>query len=499
MSSSAKPIFGADRIIVSLAMVLGAVVLGTRLGWQDYWWDEHVTLMFTRSGWRELLIDYWALDTHRPVYYALQKGWNELFGESVAAVRALPVFLTLLTVPVFFVIARQIRQGRLAALVVLLLVSTPAFVYQGREIRMYCLLNLSLSVALMFLVILARRAQAGQSGISRKTVLLWSGFATAMAFAFYAQTIAAFVAVSFGLWILLAVFLRLLPLSFLWQAMAAGVLFAVMIVPALLPVFSHLRDTLGAGFWIPEPSLKYIYGQTAAVYAYPKWGKLLVGVLLIWGFWSLRRKPLICLLLAIIVIGFPLLVLLFSFLKPIYITRVIAWSGFVAVLVLASALANLPPVLRWGGTALLLFAQGVALVDFYPNTPERSAYEVFEQAFSDFEPARDTLVLGNQRLEAPLRWYYQENFQGNVYSLRYGDRNHDVFWSAYRSKFVPRSKTDEIQPSDGHIFIFKEARPRYPIPIEDQVEEALETIVLKHQLSRSIKAGSLQLDIYSTE
>src|SRR6056297_2586916 len=106
MSSSAKPIFGADRIIVSLAMVLGAVVLGTRLGWQEYWWDEQVTLMFTRSGWRELLVDYWALVPHRPVYYALQKGCNELFCESVAAVRTFPVFLALLTVAVFFVIAR---------------------------------------------------------------------------------------------------------------------------------------------------------------------------------------------------------------------------------------------------------------------------------------------------------------------------------------------------------------------------------------------------------
>jgi uncharacterized membrane protein len=260
--------------------------------------------MFTRVGWRELLIDYWGVDTHRPVYYALQKGWNGLFGESVAAVRALPVVLTLLTVPVFFGIARQIDQGPIAALTVLLLVSTPAFVYQGREIRMYCLLNLALSVSLLLLMILATRARSEQSGISRKTALQWAGVSIALAVAFYAHAITAFVAVLLGLWIFLAVVFRLLPLSFLWQALIAGGLWGLLIAPALLPFFMHLGGTLGESFWIPDPSVEFIYGQTAAIYAYPKWGKLLVAILFLWGLWTLRRKPLFGLLLAIIVIDF---------------------------------------------------------------------------------------------------------------------------------------------------------------------------------------------------
>lgn len=499
MSSSAKLIFGADRIIVSLAMVLGAVVLGTRLGWQDYWWDEHVTLMFTRSGWHELLIDYWALDTHRPVYYALQKGWNELFGESVAAVRALPVFVTLLTVPVFFVIARQIRQGRLAALVVLLLVSTPAFVYQGREIRMYCLLNLSLSVALMFLVILATRAQAGQSGISRKTALQWIGCSVALAIAFYAHAIAAFVAVLFGLWILLAVVLRLLPLNFLWQALIAGVLFGLLIVPGILPFIWHFGGTLGESFWIPDPSFDYIYGQMAAVYAYPKWGKLLFGILLMWGFWSLRRRPLICLLLAFIVIGFPLMVLLFSFYKPIFMTRVVAWSGFVSVLVFAAGLMNMRQALRWACILLLLISQTVALINFYPATPERSPYAPFERAFADFEPGRDTLLLGNQTLEPALRWYFPHIFRGNAYGFIYGDRNRNVIDRAFLSKFVPRAEADDIQLSDGQLFVFREIETAKSISPEDRVLQALEMVVDDHPKVGRVTAGRFELNIYDVE
>lgn len=499
MSSSAKPISGADWAIIALSVMLGAVVLGTRLSWQDYWWDEHVTLMFTRVGWRELLIDYWGVDTHRPVYYALQKGWNGLFGESVAAVRALPVVLTLLTVPVFFGIARQIDQGPIAALTVLLLVSTPAFVYQGREIRMYCLLNLSLSVALLLLMILATRARSEQSGISRKTALQWAGVSVALAVAFYAHAITAFVAVLFGLWILLAVVFRLLPLSFLWQALIAGGLWGLLIAPALLPFFMHLGGTLGESFWVPDPSFRYVYEQTATVFAFSKWGKLLFAILLVWGFWSLRRKPLIGLLLAIMLIGFPLMVLLFSFLKPIYMTRVIAWSGFVSVLVLAAGLADLRRSVRWICVVLLLISQGLALAEFYPDTEERSPYEAFRDTFADFEPDTDTLILGDQTQEPALRWYFPHILEGKAYGFIPGDRNRNVIDAAFLSKFVPREAADDIQLSPGRLFVFQEIESAKPIAPEGQVQEALEEVIGGYQKIGSQTHGRFQLDIYNVE
>lgn len=88
-------------------------------------------------------------------------------------------------------------------------------------------------------------------------------------------------------------------------------------------------------------------GRRAAAYPYPVWGKVIVALLLLWGLWSLRKTPDTGLLLALMMIGLPLVVLAVSFIKPIYMERVIAWGSIVSVLVLAAGLANMRPALRW--------------------------------------------------------------------------------------------------------------------------------------------------------
>lgn len=493
----AKPISGADSGIIVLAMALGAAVLGFRLGWQDYWWDEHVTLMFTRSGWRELLVEYWGLDTHRPVYYALQKAWNGIFGESVWAVRSLPVVITLLTVPVFSRIARQISPSPLATLTVLLLVSSPMFVYQGREIRMYCLMNLFLSLGLLFAVIIATEARADQPARGRRTALLWAGFAVTMAAAFYAQAIALFLAVLFGVWILAAVALRMFPVSVLWQALGAGVLYSILIIPALIPFLNHLNSTLGGSFWVPEPSFRYIYEQTAGAYSYPKWAKPVVGLMLLWGFWSLRRIPHVQLLLAVLVIGLPLMVLMISFAKPIFMTRVIAWASFVSILALAAGLCSMKPILRWGGFAFLLVTQAISGANFYPPEPERSDYAVFRDTLMGFNPETDELVIGYQVLEPALRWYYPHIFSNTTYAFLYSDWNHNVIDLAFQSTFVPRAEAHKITLDGKRLFVFWETEPRNPVSEENQVTEALATVIDGRLPVATMSENHLQLDIYA--
>jgi len=478
-------------------MALGAAILGFRLGWQDYWWDEHVTLMFTRSGWHELMVDYWGLDTHRPVYYGLQKAWNDLFGTGVANVRALPVVVTLLLVPLFYLTARRIRHGPFAAITVILLVTAPMFVDQGREIRMYCLLNLALSVALLLAVTLATDARQGARQTRGRALALWAGFAVSLAAAFYAQAVAAFVALLFGFWVLVAVGLGLLPLRFLLQALAACGLYIILIIPALLPFLGHFGGTLGDSFWVPEPTASYVYGQTTAAWPYPKWTKPVIGILLLWGLWSAgRRAPQTGLLLAMLIFGLPLMVYLVSFAKPIYMTRVIAWAGIVSVLPLAYGLAALGPVLRWGGLAFVAAAQVFWLSGFYPSAPERSPFATFAEPLADFDPRADIFVLGTQLREPPLRWYYPHLFEGTAYAFLSGDARQNVIDPAFHSRFVMRSEAGTLEMDGDRLFVFRQTEFEEPVPEEDSVTEALETLTEGLKPDRTVIEGPYRLDIY---
>lgn len=477
---------------LGFAMLVGAVVLGYRIEWQDYWWDEHVTLMFSRMGWHDLVIGSWGLDTHRPVYYALQKAWNEVFGNSVTAVRSLPAMLHLLMIPLFYLAARQMRGNTVALIAVLILATSPIFVGQGREIRMYALMNLCLSAALVCALCLAGRFRAGEAGMSGRVALLWTGMVLGLAAGFYAHSIAIFVTVLFALWILGAIALRLFPLSILWQAIPFGLLYCLLILPALLPFFSHFGSTLGKGFWVPEPSFDYVYGQFAAAYPYPKWAKpIMLGLFLI-GLWRLRKTPDVALLMALVVIGLPLIVLAVSFAKPIFMTRVIGWSSLVAILPIALALAEFPRLLRIVAGVVVATAQLAALLAFYPPSPEHPPLVDFSARFEQFDPARDVLVIGAQKTEPALRWYYPALFEGETYAISPGDRPVNVIGPALLARLVPMARIGDVARGDRRVFVLWDRQVAASSPA---LSEAVAILAKGRQSQAVIHNSQYQLDV----
>lgn len=480
-------------------MAFGALSLGFRLGWQDLWWDEEVTLMFSRMDWRELMIEHWGLDTHRPVYYALQKLWNGIAGENMLALRALPALITLLIVPVFYRIGREIGGRPMAALAALLLATAPMFVYQGRELRMYCLLNLCLALSLFFAIRLARNALAerdGQRVTGNATLVL--GFSLSLSLAFYAQAVAVVVAVLYALWVGLALGLGLLPLRFLRVALAGAALFVLFSIPAIVPFVSHYTGTVGQTFWIPDPTPRFLYDQTLGAFPYPKWTKPPVYLLMLWGGFCLwRRRPDTALLLVLVLVGLPALVYLISLSKPLYLTRVIAWSGFVSVLLLAGGLSGLPPLWRWTGAALVVAAQIAHLVSFYPHEPEISRFAALSESLDAFDPATDVLVLDNQRDEPGLRWYHPNLFEGRVYAFLTGDHRQNVIDAAFRSTFVARAAAARIPLVGERLFVLRNIGKGRPVAPEDRVDAAIATVIGGRIPLESVQSDSLRVEIYA--
>lgn len=474
-----------------MALGLGVLVLGFRLGWQDYWWDEDDTLMFTRLGWRELMVDYWGLDTHRPFYYALQKAWIDLFGESIVAVRALPVLLALLTVPVLFRIAREIEIGPLAAVTVLLVISAPMFVHYGREVRMYSLLTLCLSMAVLYALRLARQAQAGT--VKTGAIVL---FAMSLAAAFYAQALTIIAAVIFALWGLFILLSGIVPKWFLTVLVKSSVLYIVLILPALFPFFQHLDSTLGEGFWIPEPTFSHLYTEMKATYAYPNVTKIGALVLLVLGFWSLRSRPLAFSLLVMVVIGFPTLVFLVSLYKPVFLSRVIAWTSVIAIIVMAAGALSLPGHWKWAAVLFLVAAQAGNLARYYPAEREESVYAAFAPVLKDFDPERMVLVLATQRLEPALHWYYPDLQWQSVFGFREGDRIVDVFHPIYRSTFVPRSEAQSIPQQGKVLIVLRRIQKSKFIDDEDRVDSAVVTVISERKVTNSIITDDLRLDVF---
>jgi len=176
-------------------LLLGVALRSYRLDAQSLWYDEGNSARLAERSVR-LIIEGAAGDIHPPLYYLLLKLWRTGFGESEAALRALSVAFSALTIPFAYLIGRSFsrRTGWLAAL---LLAGMPFAVYYAQEARMYALLAFCAAVSTWAIAPLAARSLTPSLGIAYVLATaagLWTHYA--YPFVILAQ------AAALGLWLI---------------------------------------------------------------------------------------------------------------------------------------------------------------------------------------------------------------------------------------------------------------------------------------------------------
>lgn len=79
-------------------------------------------------------------DTSPPLYYLLLNGWTRLFGTSDAALRLFSVWCGVLTLPLLWILGREVGPARLAGSACLLFSFSQVAIYNSAEGRMYAML-----------------------------------------------------------------------------------------------------------------------------------------------------------------------------------------------------------------------------------------------------------------------------------------------------------------------------------------------------------------------
>lgn len=480
-----------EGVALGLLTVVAFGVLMFRAANPAYWFDEHVTLAFTQESWGALVGPLWGVDTHRPWFYALQKAWIDSVGSDRGSVRALNAGLGALCVPLIYGIGRRLAGREVGWYAAVFLILSPLFVLQSRELRMYPLLNLSILVATYMLLVTIARARAGQAGGWR-----WVAFALAAASAFYAQATGILYPVLATFAVLLALGAGAVPVAVLRGYVGALVLYVVLILPGLWPMVFHVQTTL-LEFWIPAPTLGWVYSQLAGAYPYLFWAKPIILALLLLGFWGLRRNSLALILLAVIVVGQPLVIWGLSYIKPVLIVRVIAWPTVFAAILLAVAVARLPLRLRLIAVLAVLGMQGASLPPLYPAARQQTEIDRLAPEFARFDPARDMLILGVQGFEPNLRWNHPALLGAEMRAFTHGDR-HVSFEPLFRAWHVTRADAAAITVDKPRFWVLSEITPLFPIPPEDDVIGALDAVRAKGRLVTRIEEGATLLEIYDT-
>ena len=125
------------------------------------WFDEIFGVHAARHAWGQLPRFVAADVIHPPLFYALLKVWVAAGGESLLWLRLLPVLLATLALLPLVLLCRELRLGRAATFVALLLAALNGYLIKyAQEVRMYSLLLL-LSLASLLLFVRFYKAESG--------------------------------------------------------------------------------------------------------------------------------------------------------------------------------------------------------------------------------------------------------------------------------------------------------------------------------------------------
>jgi mannosyltransferase len=206
--------------VVALTAAAAAIRFST-LGLQSYRHDEAVTA--GRVLWASLpktMHEVWAGESTPPLYYLFAWLWSHLFGVREVGLRSLSALLGTATVPVAYLVGRELIGSRTGLAAAAVVAFEPMLVWYSQDARSYALLILLSAVALFFFLRARRTGAAGD-------LAWWAAFsALALATHYYAFFPLAIEAV----WLLLVVRPLRRPLS----AVVAVALAAAALAPIAL-------------------------------------------------------------------------------------------------------------------------------------------------------------------------------------------------------------------------------------------------------------------------
>jgi 4-amino-4-deoxy-L-arabinose transferase-like glycosyltransferase len=251
----------------AVAWALGgliAIAIAVRfssLGLQSYHHDEVITAMRVIPGsFAHMLREVKASESNPPLYYVLAWGWAKAFGLNEFALRSLSAVFGVATVPVGYLIGRELASRRAGLALAALIAVNPMLIWYSQEARSYAPLVFFCALSMLFFVRALERRRGLDLG-------LW---ALASALALCSHYFAVFVVAIEALWLLVA-------LRWRWRAVlpALGAVLATGL--ALLPLIAAQVNPTHVG-WIEnsplsnrllQSGISFLAGETGHVIAEP--------------------------------------------------------------------------------------------------------------------------------------------------------------------------------------------------------------------------------------
>jgi mannosyltransferase len=238
---------------------LGFAARFASLGLQSYHHDEVITALRVIPGsFGEMLHSVRVSESNPPLYYVLAWGWAKLFGTAEIGLRSLSALFGAATVPVGYLIGRQLASRRAGLVLAALIALNPMLIWYSQEARSYALLVFFGALSLLFF---ARALHTGRG----RDLALW---ALASALALCSHYFAVFPVAIEAAWLLVALRAR-------WRVVLPALAGTGAVGLALLPLANSQTNPTHIG-WIEnsplperlwETAVSFLVGETGHVIA----------------------------------------------------------------------------------------------------------------------------------------------------------------------------------------------------------------------------------------
>lgn len=238
-------------LVIAGVCLLAWAMFVVHLNYESMWSDEWFSWKYAVEGPLALVRDT-ANDVHPPFYYLLLSGWIALTGsQSLFVMRLTAAVPALLTVALSYRLALEWFRSRWAGVAAAAFLGTSGiFVYYARELRMYALTVLLVTLSWWFLT---RFLRGRREPSVRRALLGYAACVGLMAYTYYFSAFVLFAQLAIVLWFYRDKFLRLLR--------AYALVFVAFLpwIPTLLSQMFYERARTGN----PDAAIIGKFGATA--------------------------------------------------------------------------------------------------------------------------------------------------------------------------------------------------------------------------------------------
>jgi mannosyltransferase len=141
-----------ERHALLLIVAAGAAIRFATLGSQGFWIDEHIALQKLSLPADQMLGQIMSDETNPPLYFAVAKAWQQVFGLGEVGLRSLSALAGTVTILVVYATGVALVSRRTALFAAALTAASPIMIWYSQEARPYALFILLSALAFFFFV-----------------------------------------------------------------------------------------------------------------------------------------------------------------------------------------------------------------------------------------------------------------------------------------------------------------------------------------------------------